>query len=150
MHTMPGCPIMRSRDLKHWELVGYVFDRLEDNDGHNLADGKGVYGQGSWAPSLRYHEGMFYVAFSCNDTGKFYLYRTDDIERGGWRRTTIPRLFHDPSLLFDEGRVFVIYGNGDIYITELTPDLTGVREGGLNQLMLYMVLSFLDKADEEA
>lgn len=135
MHTMPGCPIMRSRDLKHWELVGYVFDRLEDNDGHNLADGKGVYGQGSWAPSLRYHEGMFYVAFSCNDTGKFYLYRTDDIERGGWRRTTIPRLFHDPSLLFDEGRVFVIYGNGDIYITELTPDLTGVREGGLNQLL---------------
>jgi len=42
MHTMPGCPIMRSRDLKHWELVGYVFDRLEDNDGHNLADGKGA------------------------------------------------------------------------------------------------------------
>lgn len=136
MHTMPGCPIMRSRDLKHWELVGYVFETLEDNDGHNLADGKGVYGKGSWAASLRYHEGMFYVAFSCNDTGKFYIYRTDDIEKGRWHRVTIPRLFHDPSLLFDEGRVYVIYGNGDIYITELNSDLTGVKEGGLHRLLL--------------
>lgn len=136
MHTMPGCPIMRSRDLKHWELVGYVFDTLEENAGHTLVDGRGVYGKGAWAPSLRYHDGTFYVAFSSNDTGKFYIYRTCDIERGPWERTTIPRLFHDPSLLFDDGRVYVIYGNGDIYITELTKDLTGVKEDGLHRQLL--------------
>lgn len=136
MHTMPGCPVLRSRDLKHWELIGYVFETLEANEGHTLADGKGVYGQGSWAASLRYHQGMFYVAFSCNDTGKFYVYRTSDIQRGDWQRTTIPARFHDPSLLFDDNRVYVIYGNGDIYITELTPDLTGVKEGGLHRLLL--------------
>ena len=30
MHLMPGCPIMRSRDLADWEIAGYVFDRIED------------------------------------------------------------------------------------------------------------------------
>lgn len=135
MHTMPGCPIMRSADLKHWELIGYVFETLEESGAHALADGEGIYGQGAWAPCLRHHEGTFYVAFSCNDTGKFYVYRTDGIEGGRWQRTAIPAHFHDPSLLFDDGRVYVIYGNGDIYITELTSDLTGVKEGGLHQLL---------------
>ncbi|WP_370621890.1 family 43 glycosylhydrolase [Bacillus sp. JCM 19034] len=48
MHTVPGCPIMKSTNLADWELIGYVFDTLEDNDAHRLIDGKGIYGQGSW------------------------------------------------------------------------------------------------------
>ena len=50
MHSMPGCPIMKSKDLAHWELVSYVFDTFEDTPGHNLLDGKGVYGQGRGRP----------------------------------------------------------------------------------------------------
>lgn len=136
MHVMPGCPIMRSKDLNNWEIVNYVFDSLEDNDQHNLVDGKHIYGKGSWAACLREHEGIYYICFSCNDTGQFYVYRTDDIENGEWQRSVIKHLYHDPSLLFDEGRVFVIYGNGNIHITELTSDLTAVKEGGINQLLL--------------
>ncbi len=64
MHTMPGCPIMKSEDLVHWEMVNYVYDRFEDNDAHNLMDGKGIYGQGSWAASLRYHKGTFYLCLT--------------------------------------------------------------------------------------
>ncbi|MBB6694982.1 glycosyl hydrolase 43 family protein [Cohnella xylanilytica] len=135
MHSMPGCPILKSRNLMQWEIANYVFETLEDNDAHNLLDGKGIYGKGSWAASLRYHDGLYYVAFSCNDTNRFYVYRTADIENGPWERFVIPGLHHDPSLLFDDGRVFVIYGNGDIRIRELTDDATAAKEGGLDRLL---------------
>ncbi|MBP1965028.1 glycoside hydrolase family 43 protein [Paenibacillus aceris] len=135
MHSMPGCPIMKSHNLMDWELVNYVFETFEDNDAHNLLDGKGIYGKGSWAASLRYHNGLYYVSFSSNDMNKYYVYRTKDIENGPWERFTIPGLHHDPSLLFDDNRVFVFYGNGDIRIAELTADATALKPGGLNQML---------------
>lgn len=136
MHTMPGCPIMKSENLADWETIGYVYDQLEDNDAHNLIDGKNIYGQGQWATSLRYHSGIFYLCFSSNDTQKFYIFQTKDIESGKWQRSTIDGIYHDPALLFDNDRVFVIYGCGDIRITELTKDLSAVKPDGLNQLLL--------------
>jgi beta-xylosidase len=136
MHSMPGCPIMRSVNLKDWEIVNYVFDTLEDNDAHNLLDGKGIYGKGSWAANLRYHKGTFYVCFSCNDMNRFYVYTTQDIEKGPWQRHVVAELFHDPSLLFDDDRVYVIYGNGDIRIRELTADGTKLKPGGLDERIL--------------
>jgi len=135
MHSMPGCPIMKSVNLMDWEIVNYIYDTFEDNDAHNLLDGKGIYGRGSWAASLRYHNGMFYVCFSSLDMNQFYVYSTEDIENGTWNRSVIQGLHHDPSMLFDEGRVFVIHGNGDIRITELTEDATAVKTDGINQLM---------------
>ena len=137
MHTMPGCPIMKSDNLQNWELVNYVFDTLEDNDAHNLLDGKGIYGKGSWAASLRYHGGTYYVCFSCNDMNRFYVYRTNDIEHGRWERSVLGGLHHDPALLFDDdGRVYVFHGNGDIRIAELTPDAAALKPDGVNRLLL--------------
>ncbi|GAE36113.1 glycoside hydrolase family 43 protein [Halalkalibacter akibai] len=135
MHSMPGCPIMRSENLQDWEIVNYVFDFLEDNVEHNLLHGNNIYGQGSWAASLRFHDDTFYVCFSSNDTNQFYVYRTKDIENGNWERSVIQGLYHDPSMLFDEGSIFVIYGNGDIRITELTEDATALKKDGINQLL---------------
>lgn len=137
MHMMPGCPIMKSKDLAHWEIANYVFDILEDNDAHNLIDGKNIYGQGSWAASLKQHHDKFYVCFSSNDTGKFYIYSTSDIENGNWECSVINGIYHDPALLFDEdGSAYVIYGNGDIHITQLTEDMSAVKDGGINGLLL--------------
>jgi len=135
MHSMPGCPIMKSHNLMQWEIVSYVFDRLEDNEAHDLRDGKGIYGKGSWAASLRYHAGNYYVAFSCNDMNRFYVYRTDDIENGPWERFVMEGLHHDPSLLFDDGRAYIIYGNGNIYVKELTADATAIHPGGVHRLL---------------
>lgn len=135
MHSMPGCPIMKSDNLQNWELVNYVYDTLEDNDAHQLLDGKGIYGKGAWAPSLRYHRGTYYVCFASHDMHRFYIYQTDDIEQGPWERHVIEGLYHDAGLLFDEGRVFIIYGNGDIRIAELTEDTTALKPGGINQLL---------------
>lgn len=62
MHLMPGAPIMRSKDLKNWETIGYVYDRLTDSPKYDLQEGT-VYGRGQWATSLKYHNGRFYVLF---------------------------------------------------------------------------------------
>ena len=60
MHLMPGAPIMKSKDLKNWETVGYIFDKLTDSPKYDLQQGT-VYGRGQWATSLKYHNGKFYA-----------------------------------------------------------------------------------------
>lgn len=78
-----------------------------------------------WAASLRFHNGVFYVCFVANDTGKTYLFTSNQVE-GPWSRQTIEGFYHDNSLLFDEdGCVYIVYGNTDIYITQLEEDLAG-------------------------
>ena len=41
MHLMPGCPVMRSKDLVHWETISYVFQRLTDLPRYDLKEGNG-------------------------------------------------------------------------------------------------------------
>lgn len=138
MYFCPGAPIMKSKDMVHWQIVNYIYDFIEDDDFYNLRDGKNAYGKGQWATTIRYVDGVYYALFICNEQGdKSFVFRTDDIENGKWVRNELPKKFHDASLLFDnDGRVYVVYGNGEIYITELEPDLSDVKEGGVNQMLL--------------
>lgn len=136
MHVLPGCPIMKSKDLVNWEIQSYIFDTIEDNKIYRLENTTGrfgAYGRGQWATSLRYHDGMFYACFVCNDMKTTYIYYTPDIESGNWKRHTLKGIYHDPSLLFDEGRLFIIYNGGDVKIRELLPDGSGVMPGGISQ-----------------
>lgn len=135
MHFMPGCEILRSYDLVNWEHLTYVYDVLDCTPKQTLQGEENAYGKGMWAASLRYHQGLFYLCFVANDTGKTYLFRTDDIE-GVWIRSEIKGFYHDASLLFDEGKVFIAYGNKNIYLTELKSDLSGPLEGGLHRLLV--------------
>src|SRR5256885_15567624 len=61
MHMSPGLPIMKSTDLVNWEIASYAYETLADTDEFNLKDGKNDYSKGSWASSLRYHNGTFYA-----------------------------------------------------------------------------------------
>ena len=135
MHFMPGCEILRSYDLVNWEHLTYVYDVLDCTPKQTLQGEENAYGKGMWAASLRYHQGLFYLCFVANDTGKTYLFRTDDIE-GAWIRSEIKGFYHDASLLFDEDKVFIAYGNKNIYLTELNSDLSGPLEGGLHRLLV--------------
>ena len=136
MHFMPGCVILRSYNLVDWEFASYVFDKLELTDGQTLKNNRGVYGKGMWAGSLNYHAGKFYVSFVANDTQKSYLFTSDKIE-GPWKRSEIKGFYHDMSLFWDDdGRVYVVYGNTDIYLTELEPDLSGPKKGGINKVII--------------
>ena len=123
MFFCPGAPVMHSRDLVHWRIVSYIFDVLEDDDVYHLRNGKNAYGKGQWATSLRYQDGVYYALFVANDQHRSYLYRTRDIVNGPWVRTVFDDwFFHDPGLLFDEGRLFVVWGNGDLRLVELASD----------------------------
>ena len=137
VHFTPAIPILRSRDLKHWNIVSYVSDIIEDNETHRLENNKNAYGNGVWATTLRYHKGRFYLMFNCNEEKNTYVYQTGDIENGLWEKTILPGMHHDLSLFFDDdGRVYIIYGNGTIYITELTADLSAVKPDGVNQILV--------------
>ncbi len=136
MYFFPGCEILRSYDLVHWEHAAFVYDRLDSTDAQRLEGKKNAYGQGMWAASIRYHQGRFYVIFVANDTNKTYLYRADDIT-GPWKKSEIKGFYHDNSLLFDDdGRVYIVYGNREIHLTELDENLEGPREGGLERLII--------------
>jgi beta-xylosidase len=137
MHMSPGLPIMKSKDLVNWELIGYAYDTLTDNEALRLENGRNAYGAGSWASSLRYHEGTFYVSTFSRTSGRTHVYITKDIEKGPWKETTFAPLLHDHSLFsFDDGRIYMLYGVGNLRLTELTADASGIKPGGFNEVVI--------------
>ena len=134
MHLMPGAPIMKSKDLKNWETVGYIFDKLTDSPKYDLLQGT-AYGRGQWATSLKYHKGKFYALLAPNEQGAMgdtYIFSAEKAE-GPWTIVSRMRHFHDCSLFFDDDdRVYVIYGTGEMM--ELKADLSDVIEGTHRQI----------------
>ncbi len=134
MHLMPGAPIMKSKDLKNWETVGYIFDRLTDSPKYDLQEGT-AYGRGQWATSLKYHKGRFYALLAPNEQGPMgdtYIFTAEKAE-GPWTILSRMRHFHDCSLFFDDDdRVYVVYGTGEMM--ELKADLSDVIEGTHQQI----------------
>ncbi len=113
MHLSPGCPVMKSTDLVNWETVSYTYDILDDGDKFALRNGESDYGNGSWAASIRYYNGKYYVSFASLSTGKTYIFSTTDVENGTWHRSEFNGYLHDVSLLTtqDDG-MYVVYGSG--------------------------------------
>lgn len=136
MYFMPGGEILRSYDLVNWEHAAFVYDRLDSTPAQCLENGTNIYGKGMWAACIRYHKGMFYVAFVCNDTHKTYLYTSEKIE-GPWKKSNIDGFYHDCSILFDDDdRVYIVYGNREIHLTELNSELTGPKVGGIDKVIV--------------
>jgi len=141
MHLMPGAPVMASKDLKNWETVGYIFDRLTDSPKYDLAfslpldrqagEGVGtVYGRGQWATSLKYHGGRFWALLAPNEQGAMgdtYIFTAEKAE-GPWTvHSRLPH-FHDATLFFDDDDTpYVFYGTGEM--CQLSKDMKSVVEG---------------------
>lgn len=136
MHMCPGVPVMKSKDLVNWQMLNYAYEKLGDDDALSLINGKSNYGKGSWASSLRYHNGTYYIATYAQTTDKTYIFRTNDIEKGQWKMNEFKPGYHDCTLFFDNDRAYLITGNGRLQIVELNDDLTGVKEGGVNQVLI--------------
>ncbi|MCK9155435.1 MAG: family 43 glycosylhydrolase [Paludibacteraceae bacterium] len=136
MHMSPGVPVMASKDLVRWRTIGYAYDRLCNNANMNMDNGMNAYGKGSWASSIRYKDGTFYVLTPSYTTNKTHLYTTKDIVNGPWTEHQLP-FYHDPSLLLDDdGKMYVVYGGGDCNIVELKPDGSGEQPGGLKKMLI--------------
>ena len=131
MHYVPGCPIATSKDLVNWKMAGYAVDRYDEDARYDLKGGD-RYLRGSWAATIRHHNGKFYVGF-CTPSwegegpGHFSICIADDV-KGPWERTIFPEYLYDPGLLFDDdGKVYVFHGQGTLYVTELASDAKSVK-----------------------
>ncbi|MCC8118761.1 MAG: glycoside hydrolase 43 family protein [Bacteroidales bacterium] len=119
MHYFPGVTILQSKDLVNWEIAANVVDEFKEHPGYDLAQGQNRYAQGQWATSLRHLNGKFLVLFNTNSEGT-YLYSSPTID-GPWSQTKIEgHQLYDPGMLVDDdGRLYVVHGNTDIFVTEL-------------------------------
>ncbi|CAN5285244.1 hypothetical protein BH11BAC5_BH11BAC5_41390 [soil metagenome] len=127
MHAMPGLPILHSKDLVNWEFVCYVVDKLDFGPAYRLENGMDIYGQGIWAPCLRFHNGQFYIFTNVN--GQTTQLFTAKNVAGPWTQTKMKKSFHDLSVLFDDdGKVYVVWGYDEVHLAELTADLTDTNQ----------------------
>ena len=104
----PGIPVFHSRDLVNWKLIGHVMDRPEQL---NL-DGQGV-SRGLFAPSIRYHDGLFYVTCTQVDKGGNFIVTAKSAE-GPWSNPVwLPEVNGiDPSPYFDDdGKAYILYNS---------------------------------------
>jgi len=128
MHTMPGLPILHSRDLVNWEFLTYAIDRLDLGPEFRLENGGDIYGQGIWAPSFRYHNGTYYIFSNVNRFNTHLFTATDP--KGPWKHTRMNKSFHDLSVLFDDdGKVYVVWGYDEVRLAELNDSLTDIKPG---------------------
>lgn len=128
MHTMPGLPVLHSRDLVNWELLSYAVDRLDVLPQLRMENGQEFYGQGIWAPCIRYHQDTFYIFSNINTYGTKLYYATDP--HGPWQSRTMRARLHDVSVLFDDdGKIYAVWGYNEVKMVQLTPDLMDVVPG---------------------
>lgn len=129
MHTVPGLVILHSKDLVNWENISYCFDRFDfDDEAFSLKNHKEIYGQGIWAPCIRYANGQFYVFSNINGKG-LQCYTAKDI-KGPWTHHNMKGDIYDLGVLFDDdGKIYAIHGYGTVKCTELKPDMSGPIEG---------------------
>ena len=128
MHTVPGLVILHSKDLVNWENISYCFDRFDfGDDAFSLRNHQEIYGQGIWAPCIRYANGQFYVYSNVNGKG-LQCYTSKDI-RGPWKHHNMQGRIYDLSVLFDDdGKIYAIHGYGEVKCTELKLDMSGPVE----------------------
>ena len=129
MHTVPGLVILHSKDLVNWEFASYCFDRFDfTEDKFFLKNHQEIYGQGIWAPAIRYANGQFYVFSNINGKG-LQCYTAKDIH-GPWTHHNMQGNIYDLSVLFDDdGKIYAIHKYGEVHCTELKPDMSGPVEG---------------------
>ncbi len=126
MHYFPGVTIMESEDLVNWKIASNAVEEFKVDPAYDLIDGH-RYAKGQWATSIRYFNNQFYVLFNTNTEGSFMC--TAPSAQGPWKMNFIPNAgVYDPGLFIDhDGRVYVVHGNTDIFVTELTADGLNVK-----------------------
>lgn len=104
---VPGLPILHSKDLVNWRLIGHAVQRLLPDTHYS----KVRHGNGIWAPSLRYHAGEFYIYYPDPDFG-IYMMKAKKIA-GPWTEPILVEAgkgLIDPCPLWDDdGRVYLVH-----------------------------------------
>ena len=135
-HRVPGLPVLHSRDLVHWTIVGHALDRLEPA----AAFATPQHGCGVWAPAIRHHAGQFWIFYPDPDRGIYVV--TAPAAGGPWTR---PRLLKggrgliDPCPFWDaDGHAYLVHAwarsragfNNRITCHRMDPGATRVLDEG--------------------
>lgn len=123
----PALPVLHSRDLVNWKIINHVFSAFNDATYDTMQPGKGV-----WAPSIRYHDGKFWVFFSTPDEGIFMSFTDDPL--GKWSAPHCVKAakgWIDPCPLWDDdGRAWLVHAfahsrsgrKHQLQLVEMSPD----------------------------
>ena len=111
----PGLPILHSRDLVNWEIVGYALRNLYEGDEAKLQHfSRPQHGAGVWAPSIRYHEGQYYIYWGDPDFGAYMVKTKHGDPAGEWENPVcvIPGqgIIDTTPLWDDDGRCYLVNG----------------------------------------
>ena len=131
---LPGIPVLRSRDLVHWDLIGYAARRLPFE-----RYARPAHRSGTWAPCLRWHNGVFYVYVCLPDEGLLAFTARDPA--GEWECHYVMDVtgWIDPTVLFDtDGRVWLVHAwaasrvgvNNVLHVHEMSADGLKVLDKG--------------------
>lgn len=128
----PGLPILHSKDLVNWKIVNYALKKVEPVEYYNEAR----HGKGVWAPSIRFHEGVYYIYWGDPDFGIFMVKTRDPY--GEWDAPVLVKAgkgMIDPCPLWDDdGRVYLAHAwagsrakfNSVLTVCELNKEGTAV------------------------
>lgn len=123
----PGVPLLHSKDLVNWKVVNYVWDKIPES-----RYDKPVHGCGAWAPSIRFHDGVFYCFIPMPDEGIYVSKTTDPF--GKWDEPYNIRPgagWIDPCPFWDDdGRAYMVAGvaksrigyKSVLHMVEMAPD----------------------------
>jgi beta-xylosidase len=104
---VPGLPILHSKDLVNWTIIGHALNRLAPDEHFSTPH----HGEGVWAPSIRYHKNEFYIYYPDPDFG-IYLIKAKNIS-GPWSEPILVQAgkgLIDPCPLWDDdGKVYLVH-----------------------------------------
>lgn len=130
-NSVPGLPILHSKDLVNWTLIGHALDRIPPLDHFS----KSQHGNGIWAPSFRYHEGEFYIYWGDPDFG-IYSVKSKKPE-GPWEAPVMVQegkgLIDACPLWDDDGNAYLVHAYAGsragiksiLVVNKMSPD--GIR-----------------------
>jgi beta-xylosidase len=105
-NAVPALPVLHSRDLVNWDLVNYAVRAFPDDYYDTPQHGNGVY-----APSLRHHDGWFYIYWGDPDRGIFRVKTQDPL--GEWespiRINSVSGSIDPCPLWDDDGKVYLVH-----------------------------------------
>jgi beta-xylosidase len=127
-----GMQILHSKDLVNWRVIGQVFDRLTMASKY---DEMKAYSQGTWAPTIRFHNGTFYI-FVCTPYDGLFMWHAKN-PAGPWSETVTVKAvekWEDPCPFWDDdGQAYLVHsyhGAGPLILHKMSPDGTRLLDEG--------------------
>jgi beta-xylosidase len=106
-NAVPGLPILHSRDLVNWRLIGHALPELQPQEHFSEPQ----HGGGVWAPAIRFHNNAFYIYYGDPDFG-IYMLKANKAE-GPWEPPVLVEAgkgLIDPCPLWDEdGKSYLVH-----------------------------------------